>query len=143
MKDDLSHIKSNAIGLGGDGSSSIGSITGTIGSDSGKSWQQQQQLVFLTGGSNPIEAGYGTLKIAEADSELTEVLRLTRVPLAFLKEEKAAEEIWNEHVAKLEAEERYRLGLTRFLDASTHLYMRVCPSVRPSVGPAFLLMSRF
>ena len=22
-----------------------------------------------------------------------------------------------------------------FLDASTHLYMRVCPSVRPSVGP--------
>ena len=24
-----------------------------------------------------------------------------------------------------------------FLDAATHLYMRVCPSVRPSVGPAF------
>ena len=24
----------------------------------------------------------------------------------------------------------------RFLDASTHLYMRVCPSVRPSVRPS-------
>ena len=24
---------------------------------------------------------------------------------------------------------------TAFLDASTHLYMRVCPSLRPSVGP--------
>ena len=68
--------------------------------------QQQQQLVFLTGGSNPIEAGYGTLKIAEADAELTDLLRLTRIPLQFLKEEKGAEMIWKEHVSTLEAEER-------------------------------------
>ena len=26
------------------------------------------------------------------------------------------------------------ISLDSFLDASTHLYMRVCPSVRPSVG---------
>ena len=68
--------------------------------------QQQQQFVFLTGGSNPIEAGYGTLKIAEADAELTDLLRLTRVPLAFLAEEVAAENVWNQHVSTLEAEER-------------------------------------
>ena len=29
-----------------------------------------------------------------------------------------------------------------FLDASTHLYERVCPSVRPSVRNAFVLNSR-
>ena len=69
--------------------------------------QQLQQLVFLTGGSNPIEAGYGTLKIAEADAELTELLRLTRVPLAFLAEEKAAEKIWDQHVSTVDAEERW------------------------------------
>ena len=26
--------------------------------------------------------------------------------------------------------------IARFLDASTHLFMRVCPSVRPSVHPS-------
>ena len=31
----------------------------------------------------------------------------------------------------------FLIGFPFFLDASTHLYMRVCPSVVPSVGPAF------
>ena len=35
-----------------------------------------------------------------------------------------------------EAKEGVILVIARFLDASTHLYKRVCPSVRPSVCPS-------
>ena len=30
----------------------------------------------------------------------------------------------------------YRTNVLLFLDASSHLYMRVCPSVRPSIRPS-------
>ena len=41
-------------------------------------------------------------------------------------------------VVVLDGKQRNITRYTSFLDASTHLYMRVCPSVGPSVGNAFL-----